>query len=175
MVLYNHSNFKICIPQWKQLCIIKFPQVTSSFGKFGKIAAWENNYPSIYYNNYLFLLLHRAWQRKLYQLVKNEEHRAELYACLWMLIAEQDSNKFLELHSLLISYWEDKEPQFLTYYKNEYSNRAGVHIHTCMHTINVYMFTEKWALCHRVFDHQDVDTNMLVERYTNAYGYLIYR
>ncbi|XP_065902011.1 uncharacterized protein [Dysidea avara] len=90
----------------------------------------------------------RAWQRKLYHLVRKEEHRAEMYACLWMLIAEQDINKFLELQCLFVSYWEEKEHQFLTYYLKEYSNR-----------------TEKWAMCHRVFDHQDVDTNMLVESF----------
>ena len=27
-----------------------------------------------------------------------------------------------------------------------------------------YYFAEKWALCHRRFDHHDTDTNMLVER-----------
>ena len=76
----------------------------------------------------MFLLNHRAWQRKLYHLVRKEEHRAEMYACLWMLIAEQDINKFLELQCLFVSYWEEKEHQFLTYYLKEYSNRTGIHI-----------------------------------------------
>ena len=35
------------------------------------------------------LFLYRVWQRKLYNLVQKEEHWAEMYACLWMLIVEQ--------------------------------------------------------------------------------------
>ena len=32
----------------------------------------------------------RAWQRKLYSEVKNDQNRAQMYACLSMLISEQD-------------------------------------------------------------------------------------
>lgn len=76
----------------------------------------------------------RAWQRKLHHLVQKEEHRAEMYSCLWMLIAEQERNKLHETQDLFVSYWQDKEPRFITYYQKEYSNRAGtcgkVHIRT---------------------------------------------
>lgn len=75
-------------------------------------------------NSYSFL--YRAWQRKLHNVVQKEEHRAEMYACLWMLIAEQDKNKFQELQDLFVNYWEGKETQFITYYQKEYSNRTGV-------------------------------------------------
>ena len=29
----------------------------------------------------------------------------------------------------------------------------------------ITLYTEKWALCYRAFDHGDTDTNMYVERY----------
>ena len=43
--------------------------------------------------------IYRAWQRKLHHLVQNEEHRAEIYSCLWMLISEQEKKKFHEMHA----------------------------------------------------------------------------
>ena len=76
--------------------------------------------------------LYRAWQRKLYNLVQKEEHRAEMYACLWMLIAEQDKHKFQELQDLFLNYWEDKETQLIAYYQKEYSNRTGTNSKTQM-------------------------------------------
>ena len=33
-----------------------------------------------------------------------------------------------------------------------------------MITFQICIFTEKWALCYRHFNHSGVDTNMLVER-----------
>ena len=58
---------------------------------------------------------YRAWQRKLYNLAPKDEHRAEMYACLWMIIAEQDKHKFQELQDLFVNYWEAKETQFIAY------------------------------------------------------------
>ena len=70
--------------------------------------------------------IYRAWQRKLHHLVQNEEHRAEIYSCLWMLISEQEKKKFHEMQDLFVSYWQDRETKFVTYYQKEYSNRAGI-------------------------------------------------
>lgn len=69
---------------------------------------------------------YRAWQRKLHSLVKNKDHQAELYACLWMLISEQDENTFLKNQDTFLSYWHNKEPEFVTYYQHEYMDRAGL-------------------------------------------------
>ena len=71
-----------------------------------------------------------AWQRKLYNLVQKEEHQAEMYACLWMLIAEQDKHKFQELQELFVDYWKPMETQFVAYYQKEYSNRTGMNSNT---------------------------------------------
>lgn len=76
------------------------------------------------------ITLYRAWQRKLYNLVQKEEHRAEMYACLWMLIAEQDKHKFQELQELFVDYWKAMETQFVAYYQKEYSNRTGMNSNT---------------------------------------------
>ena len=107
--------------------------------------------------------LSRAWQRKLHSVVKNDESRAQMYACLSMLISEQDVATFLTNQEMFISYWQDREPEFTQYYQKEYSDRAGkVGIRQ---TINLKYRLEKWALSYRHFDHSDIDTNMLVERY----------
>ena len=55
-----------------------------------------------------------------------------MYACLWMLIAEQDKHKFQELQELFVNYWEAKETQFIAYYQKEYSNRTGMNSNTEM-------------------------------------------
>ena len=49
-----------------------------------------------------------------------------MYACLWILIAEQDKHKFQELQKLFVDYWEAMKTQFVSYYQKEYSNRTGV-------------------------------------------------
>ena len=67
----------------------------------------------------------RAWQRKLNSIVKCQQHRAELYACLRMLMTEETQEKFVEHEKTFFEYWESREPQFVTYYKQEYSQRAG--------------------------------------------------
>ena len=69
--------------------------------------------------SYYFVQLARAWQRKLYNLVRKEEHRVEMYACLWMIIAEQDKHKFQELQELFVDYWKAMETQFVAYCQKE--------------------------------------------------------
>ena len=79
------------------------------------------NYNYVYAHN-----LCRAWQRKLHSVVKNDESRAQIYACLSMLISEQDVTTFLTNQDMFISYWQNREPEFTKYYQKEYSNRAGM-------------------------------------------------
>ena len=83
----------------------------------------------------------RAWQRKLHNLVQNEKHQAEMYSCLWMLIAEQERDKFHEMQDLFVKYWQDKEPKFVAYYNNEYSNRVGVYKCLLCYKICIYVNT----------------------------------
>ena len=83
------------------------------------------------YNKYCHTI-YRAWQRKLHSTVSNNENRAEIYACLWMLISEKDDNKFLKNENSFLSYWNDREEQFVKYYKEEYKDRAGMYVQKTM-------------------------------------------
>lgn len=74
---------------------------------------------------HLYIHYNRAWQRKLRSVVKSKDHQAELYACLWMLISEQDEKIFLQNQETFLSYWQKEEPEFVTYYRNEYLERQG--------------------------------------------------
>lgn len=58
--------------------------------------------------------------------MKNQEHQAQMYACLWMLISEQDESKFLHNQDTFMSYWQEKEPEFVAYYRQEYHDRTGL-------------------------------------------------
>ena len=57
--------------------------------------------------------------------MSNKENRAQIYACLWLLISETDVEKFLKNEHSFLTYWNDEEEQFTKYYKEEYKDRAG--------------------------------------------------
>ena len=67
----------------------------------------------------------RAWQRKLKALVKDSEQKANLYACLWILMNEEDSDTFKDKEETFTTYWSTRQPKFIEYYNNEYRSRAG--------------------------------------------------
>ena len=73
----------------------------------------------------MYYYIHRAWKRQLFKVVKNKEHQAQIYACLWMLMVEQEKSSFHKNQSTFLISWEKKEPQFVAYYKHEYLPRAG--------------------------------------------------
>lgn len=77
------------------------------------------------------IFIYKEWKRQLYRVVKKQEHQAEIYTCLWMLISEQDQSAFVRHQATFISYWENKEPQFVSSYKQEYLVRAGTYIIIC--------------------------------------------
>ena len=58
--------------------------------------------------------------------MSNNENRAELYACLWLLISEKDTEKFIKNENSFLSYWNNREEQFVKYYIEEYKARAGM-------------------------------------------------
>ena len=53
-----------------------------------------------------------------------------MYACLQMLIAEQDKHKFQESQELFVDYWKAMETEFVAYYQKEYSKRIGMNSNT---------------------------------------------
>ena len=77
---------------------------------------------------------HRAWKRQIYKVIKKQDRQAEVYACLWMLMSEQNEATFRKNQTTFLTYWEDKEPQFVTYYKQEYLKRAGTVMQQFVHS-----------------------------------------
>ena len=70
--------------------------------------------------------LSRAWQRKVHSVVQNLEHKAEIYACLCLLIVEPEEHKFREHLQLFMQYWQDQKPAFISYFHDYYSKRVGI-------------------------------------------------
>ena len=78
-------------------------------------------YTCIYCNT-----IYRAWQRKLYSIVSDTENRAQIYACLWLLISDTDVKNFLKNENNFLSYWSKREEQFVKYYVEEYKEGADM-------------------------------------------------
>lgn len=103
--------------------------------------------------------------------VKDDQHKAEIYKCLWLLLTEKDPDIFQKELETFISLWQEREPKFISYFQTYYTKRTGKchKIFAVEHVISkspcTIALTEKWALCFRHFDHKECDTNMLVERY----------
>ena len=64
--------------------------------------------------------------------MKNDENHVQMYACLSMLISEQDVATFLKTQEMFTIYWQTREPEFIKYYEKEYSNRAGMVVKTSL-------------------------------------------
>ncbi len=45
--------------------------------------------------------------------MKDPQEKAELYACLWMMMNEETPEKFKEREELFVSYWIEKQPTFI--------------------------------------------------------------
>ena len=71
------------------------------------------------------LIMHRAWQKKLHALVHDGEHKAEIYKYLWILMTEGDPEVFQENIAAFQTYWNEKEPRFISYFKDYYADRVG--------------------------------------------------
>ena len=57
--------------------------------------------------------------------MKDPEQKANIYACLWTLINEQDAEKFKEKEKTFATYWSTRQAKFTEYYNSEYRPRAG--------------------------------------------------
>ena len=68
-------------------------------------------------------------------MVKDPEQKANIYACLWTMINEQDVDKFKENESTFIDYWSSRQKKFIEYYQSEYKTKAGKL--TYMHNIMI--------------------------------------
>ena len=85
---------------------------------------------------------------------KNDQHRSEIYTCLWLLLTESDKEKFSNCLQLFVKYWQYKEPKFMEYFQGTYGSRSNV-----WYVLdNYFKCVEKWALAFRHFDHKDTVT-----------------
>lgn len=64
--------------------------------------------------------------RKFAVLSDVPEHKDEIYGGLCLLITEQKQSEFHEKLQLFMQYWQDKEPEFICYFKAYYSQRVGM-------------------------------------------------
>ncbi len=69
--------------------------------------------------------VHRAWKKKLREIVKDKEKCEEMYQGLHVLMEETDESKFYALLKCFQLKWEDQYPEFSTYFEKNYSKRAG--------------------------------------------------
>ena len=83
-----------------------------------------------------------------------------------MLETEIDRVQFHTTMDQFVSYWKNKEPDFVKYFTEQYLCRAGNIVYFLFISIRlmVVVRAEKWARCYRHFDHADTDTNMYLER-----------
>ena len=85
-------------------------------------------------------------------------------------MTEGDPNVFRENLEAFQTFWERKEPGFISYFK-DYTMRTELvrkpyvttHYSAIYHNIS-FIYLEKWTLAYSHFEHRDTDTNMLVER-----------
>ena len=132
----------------------------------------------------MYVLICRAWQRKLHSLVQVDAHKAEMYKYLWMLIKEEDKGNFTKNLDGFIQFWGSRQPRFVSYFKQNYACRSGTShcMFLSLHFLYIYQIPktilqvilvnscnnvvslEKWALSYRHFEHKDTDTNMFVKR-----------
>ncbi len=71
------------------------------------------------------IIICRAWQKRLHALVKNEDHRAEIYKFLLILMTEEDIAVLTTNIDLFMDFWEPQQPKFVAYFREFYANRTG--------------------------------------------------
>ena len=91
----------------------------------------------------------KTWGKKI-GLAGTKEIQDEIYQVLETLIDERDKERFKQLLSSFIARYQEKCPNFVNYFGENYVGR-----------------TEKWALRYRNFPHANTDTNMFVEPFHN--------
>lgn len=85
-------------------------------------------------------VIFRAWQKKLHDVVKDKQHKAEIYKFLLLLMTEEDTTVLNTNIDLFLDFWEPQQPKFVAYFRQFYTNRVGECMHsvlyTYMHTVN---------------------------------------
>jgi len=90
-------------------------------------------------------------------------HKAEIYKCLWLPMMEPDQGTF---QTILEGFFYNLAEMCTTVYyifSGELCETCWLVIHDDLYLCYFSIYTEKWALTFRYYDHKDTDTNMFVE------------
>lgn len=93
-------------------------------------------------HNHAFITCAGHGRKKLHASVRNDSHKAEMYKYLWMLMTEGDPTVFQKNLEAFQTFWERKEPEFISYFKDYYANRVGEHAQrvTIQYSVNFTRF-----------------------------------
>ena len=106
----------------------------------------------------------RSWKNHLRSV--KDENKIQIYQALGVLLQETSLEVFTDLLDKFQCHWEEREPEFITYFKEHYAGRPGIQLFLKpLHEYITIETTEKWAKSYRHFNHSDTDTNMFLERY----------
>lgn len=66
----------------------------------------------------------RAWKNHIRSV--KQEHQIDIYQALCILESETSMEVFNTRIKQFIDYWKEIEPQFISYFSDNYANRAGL-------------------------------------------------
>jgi len=70
--------------------------------------------------------MYKAWQKKLHASACDDSHKTEIHKYLWILMTERDPAIF-QNNIDISNFLGEKEPEFISYFKDYYANRVGEH------------------------------------------------
>ena len=76
----------------------------------------------------IYIRLSRSWKNHLRSV--KDENKIQVYQALSVLIQETSLEVFTDLLDKFLCHWEEKEPDFVTYFREYYASRPG--IQTCV-------------------------------------------
>ena len=82
----------------------------------------------------IFIRLSRSWKNHLCSV--KDENKIQVYQALSVLIQETSLEVFTNLLDKFLCHWEEKEPDFVTYFREYYASRPG--IQTCVLYMDKY-------------------------------------
>lgn len=71
-----------------------------------------------------FVTVYRSWKNHLRSV--KDDNKIPIYQALGVLLQETSLEVFTDLLDKFQCYWETKEPEFITYFKEHYAARPGM-------------------------------------------------
>lgn len=69
--------------------------------------------------------MYRSWKNHLRSC--KPENQVEMYQTLCILIDEYNLSSFNKILDQFIEFWSNKEPDFISYFKQQFQSRPGEH------------------------------------------------